>query len=423
MSDFVLHKYQEKAFTSKLPIIIIAAGIQSGKTLCGALWLGNTAAKAVRSDNLIICAPTYKILSQATLPTFMAVYGRFGELNKGEMIFRFNNGPTVFIRSLTDPNAMEGITNVRGIWLDEGGLISRYAWENVMGRAAFRSAQVKVSTTPYSLNWLFELYKDWKAGKRDDVELVQFKSKDNPYFPDAEYERQRRLLDTRRFNMKYNGQFGRMEGLVYERINTCKAHELPTGTKFYGGIDWGYTNPFALTVRALTPDGIHYRVAEFMKSRMMIGEIIDALKARKQLYNIEFFVADPSNPANIEELNRAGLTCIPGNNNVRKGIDKQIELFKDDRFFIFEDENPMGLDEYNTYHYAELKDYKIDEDQKEQEPVKANDHSVDADRYITQYLVNVKKQHVAKKHDNKMPERVMERIEWLKRGGKRHASL
>ena len=90
---------------------------------------------------------------------------------------------------------------------------------------------------------------------------------------------------------------------------------------------------------------------------------------------------------------------------------------------MFEDENPMGLDEYNTYHYAELKDYKIDDDHKEQEPVKANDHSLDADRYVSMYLEGVKKQHVARKHDNKMPERVMDRIEWLKRGGRRRASL
>jgi len=152
---------------------------------------------------------------------------------------------------------------------------------------------------------------------------------------------------------------------------------------------------------------------------MMIGEIVEVLKARKQLYNIELFIADPSSPANIEELNRAGLSCIPGNNNVRAGIDKQIELFKDDRFFIFEHENPMGLDEYNTYHYPELKDYKIDEHQKEQDPVKANDHSLDADRYVSQHLENAKKQHHGRIHSNQMPTRVSERLEWLKRGGRR----
>ena len=402
----------------------IARGqVVTHNTLLGSTWSGFKAIKGPPDRNHIIAAPTYKILAQATLPKFLGSFDRqMGAFLKGDSVFKWHHGPTTYIRSLTDPNALEGISDVESVWLDEGGLISRYAWENVDGRTARTQAQIMITTTPYALNWLYLMWQDFNKGVRDDVAFVQFTSKDNPYFPAKEFERQRKLLDPRRFSMKYCGQFGRMEGLVYENINTCKAMALPNGTIYYGGIDWGFTNPFALVVRALTPEGIHYRVAEFMKSGLTIDEIVQVSKARMQIYGIRMFICDPSAPANILALNKAGLPACGGNNAVRLGIDKQIELFKAERFFIFEDENPMGIDEYSTYHYPEPKDLKIDDHAREQEPVKANDHSLDADRMVSLYLESThaaanKKRQAKTPGLKSIPQDPLDRIEWLKRGG------
>ena len=355
---FDLHSYQTTAFISKAQIIILTSGIQGGKTTVGALWAGQSAfeIKDKTPHNIIIVAPTYKILSQATLPKFFSIYGNFGVYKKMDSIFIFKSGVTVYIRSLTDPNSVEGITEVKRIWLDEGGLISKYAWENVMGRAVFKKAQIMVTTTPYALNWLYTIWQDWKEGRRADIEFIQFRSIDNPYFPKEEYLRQKRILDPRRFTMKYDGIFGKMEGLVYENVSFIDAISLPAGTKYYGGVDWGYTDPFVLVVRAVTPDNYHYRIAEFYKTELSSGQIIEVLKARQSLFNIELFVCDPSRPDYIQELNMHGLAAIGGNNSIRLGIDKHIELIRENRFFIFKDENPYGNDEYNTYHYPEDKE-------------------------------------------------------------------
>ena len=234
-----LHSFQEKAFLSQKKVVINAAGIQSGKTTTGGIWINHRSTQIAPTDNLIIAAPTYKILMQATLPRYLGYTKGMGTYHKVDSLFKYNHGPTVFIRSLTDPNAMEGITDVEGIWLDEGGLISKYAYENVEGRAAFRNCQIMVTTTPYSLNWMFQMWKEWKAGKRDDVDFFNYRSIDNPYFPKAEYERQKRILDPIRFAMKYDGHFGKMEGLVYPDVKFIKAIPLPPGTEFYArDRDW-----------------------------------------------------------------------------------------------------------------------------------------------------------------------------------------
>lgn len=415
----VCHKFQEKALTSPKKIIVNASGIQGGKTTTGSLFIIKNSVQIPRDWNQIIVAPTYKILAQATLPKFLSTVRGMGTYRKVDATFKFRHGPTAFIRSLSDPNAIEGITDVGGIWADEAGLFSRYAWENVMGRAAFKKAPIMVTTTPYALNWLYHLWKDWKAGLEPDVEFISYSSIDNPYFPREEFEAQRRRLDPVRFAMKYLGQFGRMEGLVYPDVKFINARPLPQGTRYYGGIDWGFTNPFAMVVRAVTPEGLHYRVDEIFKAGLTTDEQIDLCKVKAHIYNIRLFVADPSNPGAITAFNKAGLKCIGGKNDVVEGIDRHRTLMKENRFFIFKDENPNGFDEYETYHYPEKTDLKIDEDEKEQVPVSQNDHSCDADRYVTMHLTESEtpKKQPTRPHSNKIPEDALKRIEWLKRGG------
>lgn len=418
MPTIDLHPHQQRAYASKTRITVLSAGIQSGKTQFGALWLGEQMMQAKPGQNLIIAAPTYKILTQATLPHFLGLFKRFGTYQKVDSYFEVHGtGVRVWIRSLTDPNALEGIKEVRGAWVDEGGLISRYAWENVDGRTAFLQAPIVISTTPYALNWLFQMWQQWKKGLRDDVTFIQFRSIDNPYFPVAEYERQKRLLHPRRFAMKYDGEFGKMEGLVYQNLKAIPSKALPAGTRYFGGIDWGFTHPFALTIRAVTPEGVHYRVAEYCKAGLTVDRIVDVVKARKQLYNIEMFVCDPADPEKILALNEAGCPAIAGENSIRMGIDIHDQLMREDRFFVFEDENPFGLDEYNTYHYPEVKELQFNDDAKEQLPVDANNHGCDSDRYVSVYLHRSLHKSTPQVPDGRRPEGYNARIEWLKRGG------
>ena len=192
--------------------------------------------------------------------------------------------------------------------------------------------------------------------------------------------------------MMYNGNFDKMQGLVYdcfdEKENQCQPFKLPDGTKFYGGIDWGYTEPFVFKIRAVTLEGKHYGVSEFYKSGLTPSEIMDVVAQKAQVYGVKSIYCGPDQPGLIEELNRTlhkrNVKCgaVGADNDVTRGVGLHYELLQSRRLKYFAGQNPYTIDELDTYHYPEPKDLGPDEAAKDQKPVGANDHAIDADRYL-----------------------------------------
>lgn len=387
---FNAHSFkQDQAIHSDAKITLLLTGLQFGKTTAGALWLKRYMhAFFDPAAAFLITAPNYKIMQQSTLPAFLKSMDGLGEYNKTDAMFRMYHGGTCYMRTSTDPNSVVGLTNVRAIWGDEAGMYSLFFWENLQGRASFRDCPILLTTTPYASNWLYkDVVKKTKDKKRDDVLLVEASSNENPYFPPNEMERRRKTMDPRRFAAMYLGQFEKMHGLVYdcfdEEVHVMDSFALPTGTKYYAGVDWGYTEPFVMTVRAITPDGYHFQVSEFYKTGMTITDMVIAAKQKKQIYGIQTFYADPSQPGYIEEFNRNGLTCVPADNDIRRGIDLHYDLIKTGKFHIFKDSSPYTLDEISAYRYPEPAEIMPDKDSKEQKPVGQDDHCMDSFRYCT----------------------------------------
>jgi len=380
---------QNKCIHSDKKIIILACGIQFGKTMAGAIFMKmNMHRHTDPMDNFIITAPTYKILQQATLPAFLKVMEGYGTFHKVDAMFKMHNGGTCYFRTATDPDSVVGITRVKAIWGDESGLYSLYFHENLQARASFSQAQIIYTTSPYSMNWIYTDYiRPCHRGLEisNEVELVQAKSSENPYFPKEEFERKKRTMDSRRFNMVYGGEFHKLEGLVYscfdEETHVVKPFPLRGKFKIVAGVDWGFTNPAVIEVMAITDEGI-FLVHEWYKAQKTIGEIVEQAARLKSIYDIERFYCDPSSPANIFEFNKAGLTAIPADNNIRPGIDAVYEKMASGKFKVFEGKAPNFLDEVTMYHYPNVEDVKPDADVKDQLPVKQYDHSMDSIRYV-----------------------------------------
>jgi PBSX family phage terminase large subunit len=388
---FKPYGFQIDVLRSNYPITLAATGIQAGKTTIGALWLFEQMIKHSHpEDNFIVCSPTYKILQQSTLPPILRFLDGYGQYQRQDNVLQMQSGARCYFRTGTDPDSIVGITNVRAIYGDEAGLYSLYFWENIQARAAFKSAPVLLTTSPYTLNWVYKDLirpKQRQKDARPDVLYLKAKSTDNPYFPREYYERMRETMDDRRFRAMFGGEWEKMEGLVYDcfedETNTCTPFSLPQGTKYYAGVDWGTTAPFAMVIRAITPDGLHFQVAEVYRTGLTLLDMIQVAKQKAQSYPIELFYCDPSQPGHIKEFCIAGLAAVGANNEIRLGIDLHYDLIKSRRYKLFRGDNKFSIDEYETYHYPALEETKQDTKIIDNLPVKQNDHAMDANRYVT----------------------------------------
>jgi hypothetical protein len=424
---------QDDLIFSDSDITIGATGTQWGKSQGGSLWLK----RQIHTDfnpkaNFIIGAPTYKILQQSALPYFLEVMDGFGKYKQGEDRLQIHGGGSVYMRTETDPDSVVGIPNVKAGWLDEAGKLRLYFIENYLARIAAKGAKSLWTTSPYGRNWIFKNFiKPALAGRfpKSKVNLIQAASWENPYHElhdPVKRAEMRKFMDPKRFNMLFGGEWGQMIGLVYdcfdEEANQVEPFDLPSGTQYFGGVDWGYTDPFVLTVRAITSDGRHYQVSEFYKTGLTISDMIEVARQKKRVFHIERFYCDPSQPGSIEEFNRAGLPAVGADNDIRRGIDLHYELLKTRKLKYFRGLNPYTLDELDSYHYPEPKDLGPDQDSNDQLPVGQNDHCLDTGRYITISTYRSGFKSTPKAPQESLRQTREQRTEWLKRRKARYGN-
>jgi phage terminase large subunit len=403
--EITLHKQQVKAITSSKRVTILCSGIQGGKTFCGSIWMRKRVSEIKGEHcNFIVTAPTVKIFHQATEPAFLEMFQGLGKYNRTKAEFDMGNNRKVFLRTMHVPEAIEGITNCYGIWADELGMYNSKAWINVEGRSAVKQAPIFGTTTPYALNWLYrDVYKQHREGKRDDVEFIQFRSVDNPYFPKEEFERQKRLLDPRVFEMKYCGQFRKMAGLVFMEFDDILNQIEPNTAwhdrelwRVFGGIDWGTTNPFAITIRAIHKyESKDYQIAEFYQSGLDPNEKLRIAQQFHKEFHVEQWYADNEAPDMIMLFNKAKLntTAAPKySGSLVDNISRHLAIIKTREHKLFHGKCKHTIDEYETYHYKEDDGKEINAPEN---PVDSNNHLMTANMYVTQCTEPIRERHRA----------------------------
>lgn len=428
----VFRPHSEKQFrivSSDADLTIAGTGTQWGKSMSAALWMKRQIHTfTAPTDNFLLLAPTYKVMNQSLLPYFLNVMEGIGAYKESKAEFEMGPNRKVYMRTGKDPDSIIGIPNTRAFWLDEAGKATLYFWENIRARAASKGARGLLTTSPYSRNWLYKQYiKPSERGKLPDVPVVRAASWENPYHTLHDPEKrakERSMMDPRRFDMLYGGEWGQMVGLVYDcwddAANLVEPFQLPTDTRYYAGVDWGFTDPFVLKVRAITPDGRHYGVSEFVKRGLTLPECVEVAQQKKTTYGIKKFICDPSQPGSIEEFNRNGLPSEGADNDIRRGIDLHYELIKTRKYKEFSGTCPHSSDERETYHYPEPEDLGPDDDSKELRPVGQDDHCMDVDRYLTMALYRREAKHRPRVPEDEQEERAKsrnhtERLEFLKR--------
>lgn len=267
------HAGQLQAWRSEKRFVLVVAGTQSGKTTAGVHLLLREIARTAKPNEenaYMIVGPETELLKKKALPEFARATKGKAEYKSSDKCFVFTPRGAkrltgeecdirVFVGYAHDPNTLEAAT-LKGVWADECGQdkFRRESWEALQRRAAVNKARVFFTTTPYlATGWLRDLHDDTTAGRRQDAEVVNFKSTDNPRFTNEEFDRMKRELPDWKFRMFCLGEFTRPAGAVFDCFDRSKhvarAFTIPGHWPRNVGVDFGETNTAAVCV-ALDPD-------------------------------------------------------------------------------------------------------------------------------------------------------------------------
>ena len=227
-------------YNSDVRFPIVIAGKQGGKTTIGAWWLVKQI-KENQGDDFLIAAPTYKILTQATLRVFFKEFPIFRQYYNQQLQVIDTDWGTIFVRSLDDPDAVEGMT-LRAAWVDEGDAISERAYLNLLDRVTIKRGKVLLTTNPYGRRWLYQLEKKLIENPDPSFKIFRWPSIKNPAFSKEEWEEKKKSLSPVEFARRYMGEFALPEGLVHpiEEWHTKDTMPAPSEfQEFIGGIDFG----------------------------------------------------------------------------------------------------------------------------------------------------------------------------------------
>lgn len=168
------------------------------------------------------------------------------------------------------------------------------------------------------------------------------------------------------------GLRGSSEDLIYTHWKRCD--HLPMKGEIFFGQDFGYNVPSALVLCELY-EGSVYVDQWLYETKLTTNDLIERYKDIGVSKTIEIF-CDNAEPKTIEELCRAGYNAKEADKDVTEGIRKVKSMP------LYVTENSVNIvKEFKGYKWRTDKDGKRIKEKDRDEPVKFNDHAMDAIRY------------------------------------------
>jgi phage terminase large subunit len=210
-----------------------------------------------------------------------------------------------------------------------------------------------------------------------DVASFQSNYKINPFLSREYIEQLEGLadIDENYYRIYALGEWGVLQNLIYSNWDVVDRMPENPDEIIYG-LDFGYVNPTALLEIRIKENEIWVREIIY-QSHLTNAELIDLLK--EKIDRGVSIYADSAEPQRIEEIYQAGFNVYSSEKDVSFGINR----VKQYKMHILEDSVNL-IKEIRSYKWKEDKEGRILE-----EPVKFNDHAMDAMRYA---LASIHKQ-------------------------------
>jgi phage terminase large subunit-like protein len=269
----MFHEGQMRAWHSSADLVAVVAGWQSGKTTIGAPWMMREITRSKACDFALV-SPTFPLLEKKVLPEMLKACRGLGRLIRSKRVIEIDakgaeklgrSEPLrIWLGCADHPESLESAT-YGAVWFDEPGQAPEGSHHVLVSRVAVERGRLLYTSRPYHFNWYKRLI--WDRRGEEGLDVVSFRSIDNPSFPRAVYEKAKESMPGWMHAMRYDGQFTRPGGAVYDCFDPavhCQKKEVPKGAEMVVGLDFGTAN-MAGVVLARMPDGSHHVVGTYHK--------------------------------------------------------------------------------------------------------------------------------------------------------------
>ncbi|MFE9340857.1 PBSX family phage terminase large subunit [Streptomyces sp. NPDC007063] len=366
--------------------------VRSGKTIASLLAFVIAVATAGPSGLIIICGRSLQTIERNCLDPLQdaALFGplaRHVQHTRGATTATIL-GRTVHLIGAADARAegrLRGLT-AQLAYVDEATLMPEGFWTQLLARLSVPGARLYATTNPDSpRHWLKTGYLD--RSHELDMRAWHFKLRDNPSLSTAYVDAlaaeyvglwRRRMID---------GAWVVAEGAIYDMFDEARhvVDELPQMRRYWAGLDYGTTNPFAALLLGEGVDGRLYVCTEWRHDSrathrsMTDAQYSDAVRGWLRRLDVvpEWTFIDPSAASFITQMWADGHPGIArAQNDVTDGIRSVSSLLASGRLLVHRSCEGL-LDELPGYCWDPAATEKG-----EDKPLKQDDHSADALRYV-----------------------------------------
>jgi phage terminase large subunit len=281
---------------------------------------------------------------------------------------------------------------LRGVILDEYAFQKEYVWDKIIGPMLVQTnGWAMFITTPNGVANHFKKFWDnavaLEADGDKDWKTFHFSSYDNPLIPKENLDKERDRLTEEFFTQEYMAEFAKFTGLIFTAFDE-KVHvqdfQVDENWSFYRSIDFGATDPNAVSFIGVDKDDTVYLFDEIYISDIHTSELAELIKQKSaHRYFISTF-ADSSGKQLIMDLSEYGIYSVPVKKNTGEGnkqwivagINQIQQRFKDNKIVIHP-RCKATIKEYMSYSWRKDRlgeAVNIPEDK--------NNHIIDENRYF-----------------------------------------
>lgn len=294
--------------------------------------------------------------------------------------------------NISGVGAVRGMTAF-GAYINEASLAKREVFAEIVSRCSGTDARILADTNPDNPeHWLKKEYIDKSSS---NIRSFHFQLDDNVFLS----ERYRtNIKESTPSGMFYDrdikGLWVSADGVVYQDFDASKhyirSEDLPSLSKFYCGVDWGYEHWGSIVVIGETDDGTAFLIEEHAKQHEEIDYWVEIAKGIQERYGSRVpFYCDSARPEHVARFRREHIEAFDGEKARLSGVESVAKRIKQDRLFVCRDKVSKFPGEIYQYVW----------DEKKGEPIKLFDDVLDALRYAiyTNEVVNAKTAEIVNK--------------------------